>query len=548
MKSIFSFKVNLGNIKGAISSVKNFKSEIQKAKSSFGDLGKAAIDASGHIGGALSKSVNVMNKLKAAAGATKNAFDKLGHSIRALTSNFLGKFISVLKTGLGIVGALTSAVMGIFNMANGTNRTKSQGDMNGLSWAGQKALNNANEEIGYDVNLGGIAQAISTPDAQTEAAKHLLSSLGIDLGSYKPGESYKAYNDISKGLYSEFKRLLDSGMDRMVAVEQMKGQYGTSIEELLGTDLQTALRAEDTGIMGRHRERFGATLSRYQGVDVNALMRGERALDDFSETLKAFALNVAAKVLPPLTSMMKKFTGYVSKAMNWVDKSGVIETLANNIGRVIGAFTQIIETVSGAFSSTTGTTVIDFIKGIFNFIGNLAELIANIVSGNWSGVMKNAKDMWGQTKSFTEGAAKVTVGIVGKAAEIGAVATNKIFGTEIDAKKVGEATENGMNKAYDKVKEVGNKITEDASERISKGASLKDIIMDENSEFRKAGKALGDMLYGRNREEPKQPVNLTVNAITNVDGKQLAVNVQKARYDDITQAGIQTNTVSRSLY
>lgn len=415
MKTIHSFDIDLGNIKGAISALDELSAISDKAKGALSSLnldGKAIAENA-------SQATDSMSKLREMTLKTKGAFAQLGHNIRAIATNFMSKFTSVLKTGLGLVGALSGAVMGVFAMANGTGKTVTEGTLNGLSWAEQRALENANDETGYNVNLNTIAKTIAAPDVQALEQNAFLKDAGIDVLSYKPGESYKAYNDISKKMseiYGEMTKGL-SGEAKAVKGEEFKARYGQSLEQLLGTDWQSALMAEQSGVMNRHRERYGKTLDRYSGVDVNALLKGERALDDFSETFKAFAMSLSSKILPPLTKTLKNFTGWVSKSYTKLEKGGLFDKVGEVVARVFGAIGQIVTTIAEAFNSATGHTVLEAIKGVLEFVANLAELIADIVTGNWTGVVSKGKEMGGQVKTFAKGVTDIASDIASDAVD-----------------------------------------------------------------------------------------------------------------------------------
>lgn len=373
MKTIHSIEVDVKGLKGAINSLESLLDLFKSSKSVSNDFQDSLKQTKSQLEGVIegleslddspvNKITNTFTKLR---GAISRAFQNLTmfkNSIRDLAFNGMSKLISAFKVGLGLIGGLVGSVTALFNVANGTNATVSEGAMAGLSYAEQRGLENANKETGFNANLAGHRNAFNQ-GLDTAVAKTFMTQTGMTEKEFEDlrndSRSYYKMNDV---LFKKFKDIEKASPNRDMAIEQFKAQFSEVLNNFGYGDVGSFIQANESGVVGRHRERFEATTARYSGVDVNALMKGERALDDFSETLKGFALGVASKFLPSLTKNLKALTGVFEKFSKNKNTAETVSLLGDLLGSFFDMIMVVGEKLMGYVSKLFGGDFKGFAK------------------------------------------------------------------------------------------------------------------------------------------------------------------------------------------
>lgn len=357
MKSIFKLNIDVSDLKGVVSNISDLELKLGGLKNSLGGLASNLVKEVPEGINTLKKIDGSVTGLDGSVNKLNDRFRNLGMIVRGIAINSFSKLTSVLKTSLMSIGALVGAVTGVFNLANGTNRTQTEAAFTGLSYAEQKALDDANQETGFNANFStnkaGFHQGSDTIAARALLEGGVLSRSEFD--SLK--NDSRSYYKLNDKLYKEYQRIKSISPNEDIADETFKQKYGSVLSQFGYGDFAQFKLANQNGVIDRHKQTFSDTYKAYSGIDVNSLMKGERALNQFSETLKAFAIGTASKFLPLLTKGLKSLTETFQKLGKYLGESSVVKELASLVGSFVEFITVVIEKALGFVSSLMGEDI-----------------------------------------------------------------------------------------------------------------------------------------------------------------------------------------------
>lgn len=534
MKSIFKLNIDISSVKGAISSISFLKEQVKDLKSDLGNITEDLLKNTPGGISALTKLRSGVDKLRGSVGSVTDKFKNMGMSVRGLATNAFSKLTSVLKTGMMAAGAVIGAVTALFNMANGTNRTVTAGALAGLSYAEQKALDDANEETGFNAdfatNRAGFHQG-----SDTLAAKALLQNGVLNEGEFDSLKNdSRSYYKLNDKLYAEYKRIRENSADENTADEHFKEHYGSVLQQFGYGDFATFKLANQKGVIDRHKQTFADTHKAYSGVDVNALLKGERALNQFSETMKAFALGVAAKFLPGLTEGLKSLTGLFQKISKYATESGLLKEISDAVGSLVEMIVSAGEAVLGLISKLMGGSVTEYVKDVFGWTSSTFKGITSMIKGD-----KESRD-----KHFAEAEEKrdrmhgklneAAGNIVGAATSLITKDPETIQNAKNVTKGLGETLYRGVTT-------VGGAIADTAKAVIdNEGTALERLDQGKEKILENGKQRLGKMIEGSNKA--------VTNAIhllmpVNIDGK----HTQTLEYNLTQQLDNQGRAMSQMM-
>ena len=383
MKSIFNFKIDLSQIKGAVKALHTLKSESFKTKDSLGkiteDLNKNVKTGEKSIG----RLTALMSKLRINTGQVTASFRQFGQTIRNLTFNALGKFTNVLKGSLLIAGSVLGAVTGLFNAANGTTETTVSGKLSGLSYAEMKAHRDAQNETGLSLDLEGHKKGFNQ-GFDTEAAKSFMSLAGMDEKEFeKMRTDSNSYFKMNDTLYRQYQQILkNNGGDRNSAIGEFKAKFEDILSQFGYGDTSSFIQRNETGALSNYRQVYGDTIQAYKGVDVNSLLKGERALNKFSETLKAFGLQLSSQLLPELTEGLNNLTNLFKRLFEYSKNSGLLKNIAEAVGAFVELIIAIGDKIIGFISKLVGGDLTKYLNNFYGTVTNALKGTTALIKGD----------------------------------------------------------------------------------------------------------------------------------------------------------------------
>lgn len=448
MKPIISIEVDLKNVKGAISSIADLSAKAQDTRGELAALSSPLDIFEKKSTSSMDKVGDSIKKIQGAAKGLDNAFKKVGNTIKSLTQNALSRFLSLLKTTTLALGGIAGMVSGAFMGARGTTSTAIQGAMQGLSYAQQRGLEAANKESGFNADFGTHKGTFNDGQKMLEY-KALFSGLVPDLDLDKLKNDPTSYYKMNEALYKKYLDIKSKSDSVDMANVEFESLFGNALSDFGFGDLNNFISANESGTMAKHQEIFNATSKRYSGVDANALMQGERALNSFLDSLKSFALNIAAKVLPTLTKGLSGVTRLFESLSNFASKSGLIDSISGALKNFVEMLMTIGEKILSVFNSLTGSSVGELVMDTVNGASDAFKGVAAWLKGDTDTRDKAAQNLWETNKKWQDKGAKALGSIAGKGAEV----INGIFGTSLDSEGLKESVTNGMDSAHSWINE-----------------------------------------------------------------------------------------------
>lgn len=448
MKPIISIEVDLKNVKGAISSISDLK---LAASDTRGELAKLNSPLDVFVKNSTKSFDKVGDSIKKIQGATKSldtAFKKVGNTIKSIAQNALGRFLSLLKTTTLALGGIAGMVSGAFLGARGTTSTAMSGAMQGLNYAQQRGLEVANKESGFSADFSTHKGTFNDGQKMLEY-KALFSGMLPDLDLDKLKNDPTSYYKMNEGLYKKYLDIKSKSDNVDMANVEFESLFGNALSDFGFGDLNNFLSANESGAMTKHKEIFNATSKKYSSVDVNALMQGERALNNFLDSLKSFALNIASKVLPTLTKGLSGVTRLFDNITAFAAKSGLFETIANTLKNFVDMLMSIGEKILSLFQTLTGSSVGELAMDTIKGAGEAFKGVTAWLNGDTEARDKAAKNLWDTNKKWQDKGANAISGIAEKSANV----INNIFGTSLDSKGIGENIKANMDSAHSWVNE-----------------------------------------------------------------------------------------------
>ena len=448
MKPIISIEVDLKNVKGAVSSLSDLSLKAQDVRGELMALNSPLDVFAKTSTKTMDKVGDSIKKIQGATKGLDTAFKKVGNTIKSIAQNALGRFLTLLKTTALALGGIAGMVTGAFMGARGTTSTAMQGAMQGLSYAQQRGLEAANKESGFNADFGTHKGTFNDGQKMLEY-KALFSGLvpNIDLDKLKNDPT--SYYKMNEALYQKYLDIKSKSDSVDMANVEFESLFGNALSDFGFGDLNNFLSANESGAMKKHQEIFNATSTKYKSVDVNALMQGERALNNFLDSLKGFALNIASKVLPTLTKGLNGVTKLFDSLMNFASKSGLIDSIGNALKNFVDMLVTIGDKILEVFSALTGSSASELVMDTINGASNAFKGVTAWLKGDTETRDKAAQNLWDTNKKWQDKGAKAISGIAGKGAEM----INNIFGTSLDSEGIKDSVKSGMDSAHSWVNE-----------------------------------------------------------------------------------------------
>lgn len=448
MKPIITIDVDLKNVKGAISSISELKLAAANTRCELANLNSPLDVFEKSFLKTFDKVGDSVKKITGAAKGLDTAFKKVGATIKSIAQNALGRFLGLLKTATLALGGLAGMVSGAFIGARGATSTAMQGAMSGLNYAQQRGLEAANKESGFNADFSTHKGAFNDGQKMLEY-KALFSGMLPDLDLDKLKNDPTSYYKMNEALYKKYLDIKSKSDSVDMANVEFESLFGNALSDFGFGDLNNFISANESGAMTKHKEVFNATSKKYSSVDVNALMQGERALNNFLDSLKSFALNIASKILPTLTKGLSGVTRLFDSLTAFAAKSGLFETIGDTLKSFVDMLMTICEKILSLFQSLTGSSIGELAMDTIKGAGEAFKGVTAWLNGDTEARDKAAKNVWDTNKKWQDKGANAISGI----AEKGANVINNIFGTSLDSKGIGESVKANMDNAHSWVNE-----------------------------------------------------------------------------------------------
>lgn len=443
MKPIITIDVDLKNVKGAISSISELKLAAADTRGELANLNSPLDVFSKASSKTFDKVGDSVKKIQGAVKGLDTAFKKVGATIKSIAQNALGRFLGLLKTATLALGGLAGMVSGAFIGARGTTSTAMQGAMSGLSYAQQRGLETANKESGFNADFS-THKGIFNDGQKMLEYKALFSGMLPDLDLDKLKNDPTSYYKMNEALYKKYLDIKSKSDSVDMANVEFESLFGNALSDFGFGDLNNFLSANESGAIKKHQEIFNATSKKYNSVDVNALMQGERALNNFLDSLKSFALNIASKVLPTLTKGLSEVTRLFDSLTSFASKSGLFETIGDTLKAFVDMLMTIGDKILSVFQTLTGSSVGELAMDTIKGAGEAFKGISAWVSGDTEARDKAAKNLWDTNKKWQDKGASALSGIAAKGADM----INGVFGTSLDSEAIKDSVKSTMDSAH----------------------------------------------------------------------------------------------------
>ncbi|EGV1470910.1 hypothetical protein JF110_001635 [Campylobacter jejuni] len=439
MAQIYKLNIDSSDLLGALSAIEKLKDSLEEAEGLAKQDTRAFSDLGGKFQDALAKVNNTLDDMNSKINKAFSGFSKI-----------LGKIKSIALFTIGLGGP--------FMAAAGTNRELTAAGMSKLSWAGQRAYENASSFTGFSPSFQSTQEALNT--GYFEGTFAPLGMGPTEISELQKMSGDKAYFTMVDKFTKKLKSLTDELGD-------FQGQnvfneiYGESLSKIIGMSSSEFINAQKSGLFGKFKSSYYDTMGVYKGIDSGSLMEGERALNKFTETLKAMGLSLSSKVLPGLTTALNKIQGVFSSFTNWLNTSKIAKNLSKVFDGLITALTKLFDVVDKVFSGKSGVSE--------NFLRSTEHLVNAVDSLNKGDISKAVNSSSKAYAEFTVGAAKSSAGIIqsGMSAVVGPIPEETKRQNEKMFNDVGKMTSDFLEKIFgssDKPKiqaKVDNKLTVD---------------------------------------------------------------------------------------
>ncbi|HDZ5024790.1 TPA: hypothetical protein RTG57_001740 [Campylobacter jejuni] len=382
MSQVYKLNIDSSDLLGALSAIEKLRESLEDVENLAKSDSKAFSDFSGKL---------------------QDALDKVNHSLDDMSSN-ISKVISGFSRVLSTVKSIALFTIGMggpFMSAVGTGRELTAAGMSKLSWAGQRAYENASNFTGFSPNFQSTQEALNT--GYFDGTFSPLGMGADEISELQKVGGDKAYFTMVDKFAEKLKNLTDE-MGDFQGQNVFHEIYGESLSKIIGMSSSEFINGQKSGLFGKFKSSYYDTMGLYKGLDSSSLLEGEKALNKFTETLKVFGLSLASKVLPGLTKVLNGIQGVFSSFVNWLNTSKVAKNLGKIFEGLITALTKLFNVIEKVFDGKSGVS-----SNIVKATDHLVDVVDNFNEGNYKEAIISGGKAIEETAS---GMGKAATGII----------------------------------------------------------------------------------------------------------------------------------------
>ena len=303
---VFSASIDLSGVEQARSGLKSITDDLKKAQNEYNKM-PTILD-------------KISTKLKNLKQAWDSSFIK-----KALVTPLKAAW-NILKGMVLTAGALGAALLAttigsIQNQRQATSANTTRGK--NAAWA------YAQENSGLDSNEFNLANLMQSTNDITKYGD--FAQLGLNKDMLKGMQGDQAMFYAWEKLRERLKTYGDADASE-ADVNAIQSLFGVNIND-------RAIRDFIAKRQGQFKSDFSEASKRRSGINYNEMLKGERALNKFKDTMKTFGMTLASNLLPIVTNILNKFQGFLPRLQPALEALGdfllsMVDKTLTYIGKV----------------------------------------------------------------------------------------------------------------------------------------------------------------------------------------------------------------------